>query len=116
MSAPARPEGVRFWVAGDVVAWIAANADWASAGHDSPEEAAIWWLSVYLAEDFFSDLSGRERAEILRDGVSPVTLDDISEHLQDMHDHTNPNPEPTHAEVDADIEQDLKGFWTGGGR
>lgn len=111
MSAPVRPEGVRFWVAGDVVAWIAANADWSGAGQESPTEAALWWLAVWQAEMLVDTNTRKDWAQMLVDGIPALTLDELSEHLQDSHDHENPNPNPTHAEVDADIERQLEDFW-----
>lgn len=76
-----RPEGCKFWTGDDVVKWIAENVPGDKLGSSTNEEAAIWWHACLLAE-YFNDLSRKDMARELVEGIPAVGLDNITEELQ----------------------------------
>jgi len=99
-----RPEGCRFWEAEDVVDWVKANVP----DKDAPDgsEAAVLWWKACIDADSLRDLNARELAQFCLDGMSPTTIQDVTDELQAPH-----LDEPywwTVEEFDNDVEDKLR--------
>lgn len=79
-----RPAGCRFWTAKDVMVWIEAHVDPGKVGEDTPEESARWWKANVDAESY-SEMSSRDLAEFCLNGMTPNTLDDVTDEVQAPH-------------------------------
>jgi hypothetical protein len=67
----------------DVVEWIEQHVDYKALNHATAEKAAVWWLADIWAEGL-RDMNRREWIQTLIDGLKPLDLSAITDHLANL--------------------------------
>lgn len=107
----------------DLRRWFRENAEpepsWDRAGRLHPrkwtkknlDEALLWWFACWQAESRRSDLHLKDIASILLQGLPPLTLAQLQEELDSVHESEDES-EPASEQIEAHLRQHF-GLLTG---
>lgn len=63
---------------------VQVNYDYGRDGHDTPQDALLWFLANKQSEESLDSLSSRNWAQLFKDGIPKLQLSDVNDWLNDL--------------------------------